>query len=145
MSNVLQAKRGGHAIMYIYAVIIVAAALTAKALAITNTYYFMGIAVVAVIGGYFLTPMIFNKAAIEANDEGITTKKLHLVLWKDVNRIYVERVPKWLTQSLSKEDVYIVIETTDNRKDKFNVLFLAEGEPFSNKLIEFWKSKSNRA
>lgn len=142
MNTTIEVKRGGHAIMYIYGFVILMAVLIAKFFGITNPYFFMGFAVFGVAAGYFLMPIIFSKAIITADETGVSTAKLGQVVWKDVSKIYVERVPRWYTQGLAKEDIYLIIKTVDNKSHKLNVMFFAEGEPIANKLVEFWNSKT---
>ncbi|MBK7149741.1 MAG: hypothetical protein IPH78_13225 [Bacteroidetes bacterium] len=136
----LETKRGGYAVAFIYGAIFLVITGAVKLLGITSPYFFMGAAVLTVMVSFYLMPLVFNKPLIKASQDGLWTKSLNSVSWSQVKDIYIEKVPGFSTKGLGRMDIYLIIETTDNRDDKFDVMYLAGGEAFALELIRYWKA-----
>ncbi|MCG9909793.1 MAG: hypothetical protein MH137_00705 [Flavobacteriales bacterium] len=143
MPETLEIKRGGYAVAFIYIALYILVAFVAKQLQITNAYFFMVAAVITVIAGYFLTPWVFKKPVIQADKYGLHTKKLGDVMWNDVSRIYILREPRFSTKGLNKVDIYLCIEIHNNQTERFNAMFLENGEDSGKDLIAFWQKNTS--
>lgn len=142
MAHKISIRRGGYAVVFIYFLLILLVAFVAKQFAITGAYFFMASAIVAVLAGYYLSPIFFKNPVVIADENGIWTKKLGTTAWQNVKNIYIERTPRFSTKGLNKVDINLVIETIGNRSDSFDVMFLENGEALSNDIILLWKQTS---
>lgn len=135
----LEIKRGGYAVAFIYAAVYLVVALIAKQLQISNSYFFMASAVVTLMVGYYLAPVVFSKPVIRAGTQSIHTRKLGEVPWNQIKNISIIREPRFSSKGFNKVDIYLCIETSNSRTDQFNALFLANGEASANELVTYYK------
>ncbi len=140
----IEARRGGYAVAFIYVVLFAALGFIAKKVGIIHPYVYMGAAIGAVLGGYYLSPLIFKNPIISATKEGLWTAKLQQVPWAAVNDIRIEKTARFTIKGPGNTDVQLIIETTDDQKDSFDVMYLDTGEAFGQQLIRYWQSAAGK-
>lgn len=139
----IEAKRGGYAVVFIYAGIFIVAAYIQTQLKQTTYYLYMAIAIIALFGGYYLSPIVFNKAVISASKDGMWTRKLNLVSWNSIKDIRIEESTRFSAKGFGRIDIDLIIETTNGSTDTFDVMYLnVDGVALSKELIKYWKAHS---
>lgn len=133
----LEIRRGGYAIVFIYAILILIVLAITQFFSIRNSYFFMGMAVVVIAIAYFIKPYIFNKPIITANKKGLYTRKLGFIPWNEIRALYIKREPKLYTKGLNTMDIYLCIETNDQREEQFDAMYLEQGEASATSLVTY--------
>lgn len=143
-SKNLEAKRGGYAVAFIYVPLILTFGAIGHLLNIPANYLYMVVAIVAVMGGYYLQGYIFKQPVIVASNEGIWTRALGQIPWGSVKDIRLEKTRRFTTKGLGKIDTELIIETVDGRESNFDGDFLNVGvENFHTGLHKFWNAQKN--
>lgn len=142
-SEKIEAKRGGYAVVFIYAGFFIVTAYIGTKFTMLPYYLYMAIAIIAVFCGYYLTPIVFNKPVISASKDGLWTRKLKLVSWHSIKDIRIEKSTRFSPKGFGRVDIDLIIEITNGSTDTFDIMYLnVDGEALSKELIKYWKANT---